>query len=151
MQVCPSGFLLYQGTCYGACPINTAPANEDPTKCVSQATCASLAPAGTLINDNVFDLVCNKIGTAKVGTCAAGYTEWQTGTCYINCPSGLLENGLTCLKRPIARQFQNPACDTLLYWYSGTSCTFNPLAILFIVCIIAAFLWLCKRSSYIEY
>jgi hypothetical protein len=144
---CPIGNTLYQDLCYGACPVNTLPANEDPTKCVSTTTCASYAPQA-LSNDNVFDLVCNKIPVAEVsGACPAGFTAWQTGSCYINCPGGLLENGLSCLKRPIQRTFTSPVCTNTLFWYDGSNCSVNPLSIFFIFLIGIAIYWLITYST----
>lgn len=138
---CPPGNTLYQDLCYGACPDNTLPANEDPTKCVSTTTCASYAPQA-LSNDNVFDLVCNKIPVAEVsGACPQGFTAWQSGSCYINCPGGLLENGLSCLKRPIQRVFATPTCANFVYWYDGSACTINPLSVFFIFLFCVAIYW----------
>jgi len=147
MSACPGGFQLYQNTCYGPCPLYMEPANEDPSKCAASATCPTFCNnCDSLMNDNVFSLVCNKIGQAKEITCPEGFTEWQTGTCFINCPSGLMENGLTCLKRPINRQFVLPGCS-MFYLYTGTECTLNPIVLFFVVCLAAAFLYFAFVAS----
>jgi len=132
---CPDGCELLQTYCYCGCPENTLPANEDRTRCVPTQTCSSYAP-GDLIADNTFDLLCNKVGTPKDTECDPNFTEWQAGLCFINCPVGLLENGLTCLKRSIPRPFQSPDCANVLMWYDGSSCAYNPLSIFILLAII---------------
>lgn len=140
---CPIGSQLYQGLCYGRCPLNTAPANEDPTKCVSSATCSSYVPSApyALMSDAVFDLVCNKIPAEEVsGACPVGYTAWQTGSCFVNCPGSLLENGLTCLKKPVQRPYTSPECSAM-YYFNGQSCTLSMNAYFLIFVIFVGFLW----------
>lgn len=141
--------ILYQGLCYASCPSNTEPANEDITKCVTTATCSSFVPSApqSLVNDTVFDLVCNKIPVQEtMGSCPTGFTAWQTGMCYVNCPAGLLENGLTCLKRPIQRPYTLPMCNNL-YSFDGQSCTINYAAIFVLFLLFVALVWLVTPRS----
>ena len=118
--------------CYSDCPDYTEPANEDQSKCVPSETCASavsnLWVSGfiPLINDAIFSMVCNKVSFTKPsGGCPTGYTEWRDEQCYVNCPPGMIENGLTCLRKPISRQSTMPICSNIFLWYSGNECSIN--------------------------
>lgn len=150
---CPSGCQLLQATCYCQCPLNSEPANEDPTKCVDIKPCSvyvieadpQTPYPGALISDPTFSLTCTKRGYAvpmssALGApqCATNFTQWQTGTCYINCPPGLLENGLSCLKRPLARPYQAPVCPWY-YTFDGTTCSINYMYAIFVFILLAIF------------
>jgi len=143
--ICARGCTYVQGSCYCGCPTNTIVANEDPTKCYPIVGCTATPD---LLSDPVFDLVCNKVGV-PIGTgCAAGYTQWRTGYCYVDCPPQYLENGLTCIKKSVGRQLGVPRCRSSLMWYDGIECSYNPLAI-FILFFISGFLiWLWLRSKF---
>lgn len=154
---CQPGCTLFQSTCYCDCPLNSVPANEDPTKCVdSLNTCqmyaTSIGQPTSLISDPTFSLSCIKVGRPPEigGLCATGFTAWQSGTCYINCPPGLIENGLTCLKRPLVRAYEVPTCGDIIWSFDGTGCSLNYV---FVVLAIIAFFFLyriffLKQSAY---
>ena len=137
--ICQLGCTFVDAVCYCRCPTGSSPANEDPTKCVADSpTCAVYAvnagSPGALVDDPTFTLTCTKIRQVPVlGACASGFTEWQSGSCYINCPSGLIENGRSCLKRPLQRTFSTPTCDSSLYYYTGADCLLSINGIVWIL------------------
>ena len=144
---CPNNYTLIQNLCYSNCPQYTAPANEDPSRCVPEETCAStvsnLWSSGQipLENDTVFSMVCNKISfTMPSGGCPTGYTEWRDAQCFVNCPPGMIENGLTCLRKPLARQFTSPTCSNAFLHFNGSECAVSMYAALLFFTVIAVFL-----------
>ena len=151
VPVCQQGCTFFSSVCYCRCPSGTSPANEDPTKCVPDApTCAVYAvnagSPGALSDDLIFTLSCTKIRQSPVdGACPSGFTEWQSGSCYINCPSGLIENGLSCLKRPVQRNYRNPVCDNSLYYFNGSDCVMSTSGLLFMIFLIATLLYVGKH------
>ena len=136
--VCKAGCSMYAGTCLCACPANTEPASEDPTRCVPNMTCETYAaaaalqlgisPSQYLLNtDPTFGMLCIKTAQTKDVTCPTGFSEWQSGYCYLNCPAPLQESGVYCVKKSITREATDPTCDSWFYSYNGTSCSLNPL------------------------
>ena len=145
MERCPSGSVLIQGLCYFDCPASSLPATEDFTKCVSTVPCGSEVqevPEGSLAQDPIFSTVCTKVPVptdVETGTCPEGYTQWQTGLCFVNCPSSLQENGLSCLKMPVLRTYTEPDCPLgPLFVYRHFECV--PTATLYAIVIILVLL-----------
>lgn len=142
---CSSDCTLYNNTCYCRCPTGTSAANEDPTKCIADSpTCAVYAvnagAPGSLIDDQTFTMTCIKVRQdLEDGLCAPGFTEWQSGSCYINCPSGLIENGLSCLKRPLQRSYKTPECDNGFFYLNGSDCVISLNSIFFALVIAVLF------------
>ena len=89
-------------------------------------------------------LTCTKTDVvAKVGaTCAAGYTEWTQGQCYINCNVYFVESGTFCAKQLSARITSEGWCSSFFDHVQGSSCSLNvPFLIVFVLlCLVA--LWL---------
>jgi hypothetical protein len=138
--ICQRGCTMFDNVCYCRCPTGSSPANEDGTKCVPDVpTCAAYAvnagPSGPyLADDPIFTLSCTKVRRApESGLCPSGFTEWQSGSCYVNCPSGLIENGLSCLKRPLQRSYMSPHCDSGLYYFNGSDCILSSAGLLFFI------------------
>jgi len=151
--VCQHGCVMFDNVCYCRCPSGSSPANEDPTKCVPDfPTCSEYAvsagfSSGALVSDPTFTLSCIKVRrpVEQSGLCLSGYTEWQSGSCYVNCPSGLVENGLTCLKRPLQRSYKYPTCENSLYYFSGTDCYLSFNGVLFGIIIFVVVWYVCIR------
>ena len=143
---CPYNCQLIDSLCYCECPEYTVPANEDPSKCVPSEPCEATVSSSAytsipLTTDLVFSLTCNKVGFPKSGSCANNYTEWRAGYCYINCPPGMLESGLTCIRRTLQRPYVEPSTDLGLLTY--------PLFLFLLLSMILAFMYYfygCKRS-----
>ena len=141
-------------TCYSNCPAGMVEASEDMTQCIPAGpTCSSYSATISdnfyvLAQDPVFSIVCNKAGLIKNISCPAGTTEWRSGYCYIDCPVGMVENGLSCLRRTIRRLEVNPECKNWLFWFDGTSCVPNPFSFLVIVGTFAIFIYLCTREKF---
>lgn len=150
---CRPSCTFAMGTCYCQCPPNSEPAAEDISRCVPTVmSCEDYAAAAAarlqitpteslLTSDVTFTLNCNKTPIAKSGsTCATGFTEWQAGTCYLNCPSGLTEGGLFCIKRTLTRSAEEPSCNSWFYWHDGTGCSVNPLSALVLTVVVGFFI-----------
>jgi hypothetical protein len=157
LPICPVGYVFIESLCYGDCPYYTIPANEDPTKCVPAETCANavdtlVSGVSPLQNDDVYSLVCNKIGFPKDILCPYDYTEWRTGVCFINCPPGMIENGLTCLRKPIDRTSLSPSCQyNYLYFYNGRECILDPLSVLFTIFLILLVVYIFSKGPSIYF
>lgn len=128
--------LLNTGVCVSLCPPLYTQSTEDATECVSFFTCPtgfSAAPGS--------NVQCNKPAPLVITedeTCAEGYQEWQRNLCYVDCPSPLTENGLSCFKPTLTRDssssFQLKTCG-IFSVLNGTECKLTSIGIaLFIVC-----------------
>lgn len=148
--VCNPGCTMSLGSCLCSCPANTEPATEDPTRCVPTTTCETYAAAvaaqlgislsgALLTTDSAFSLLCMKTAQVKILTCPTGFSEWQTGFCYLNCPAPLQESGVFCVKKSVARAVDDPVCNSWIYSYNGTSCALSSFFV--IGCILLFFVF----------
>lgn len=99
---CPINYTFVGGICYGACPAGMQANVTYADTCVQNTAC----PTGTI--EDTTGLACTKTSPTgiqdKTTSCATGYTEWSTGKCYINCPTGLFfENGTECRRKTAPR------------------------------------------------
>jgi hypothetical protein len=126
---------------------------EDPTRCLPEGPeCFSYSSVISgnsyiLSQDPTFSIVCNKVGIPKTVSCPQGTTEWRAGSCYLDCPPNMVENGLSCLWRTTGRIQSTPSCKNWLFWFDGTTCVPNPFSFLLIVSTFAVFLYLATRHS----
>lgn len=132
--ICPSGYTLENGKCYTLCPNGTESSTMYPDYCISTVACQN----GTI--QDTTGLACTKVAPTgiidKNTNCPTGYTEWTTGSCYINCNSYFLENGPDCRKRLLFRRTTEPYCDNYFQYVLGNNCKFDYTR--FLVCIVGA-------------
>jgi len=124
------------------CPKGSVP-SEDNSRCTSTVECSTFTIGDfELSQDESYKSVCKKIAIQKEAfglDCPEGTVEYLPGLCFARCPTGLVENGLSCLKRSIRRPMLR-MCRSLLTWYDGENCVPNPLSILFITVFIGFFI-----------
>lgn len=119
---CPDGTsqLGDSFACGYPCEVGTIPYNQDDSFCVTTLC----APDTT--KDLTDNSICLKTSVAVQGFgCAAGYTEWIPGQCFLDCPVTFRENGQSCLIPLQRRQLAQFNCP-YLYALSDEACVPSP-------------------------
>lgn len=143
---CPplTPLLVSPGVCVSACPSGYTQSTETIYECVSTLPCPvdfivvgdsnteCTKPAPTIILQNE--------------SCAEGFDEWEANKCYKSCPSGFVDNGLSCLKHTLTRDAVTltKECSNIFYYspYEGAPCTFSTIGIWIITLCLIGGAWL---------
>jgi len=132
------------GFCASACPSGYVQSTEDVYECVSSIAC----PVGfTAVTGN--NTQCRKPAPLTITqgqSCGVGYDEWEQNKCYVSCPAGFTDNGLSCIKNSFTRDAHPLAeqCNTIFQYaaYEGAACTFSPIGLWIITLCVIGFVWL---------
>jgi len=143
---CPSQYplLLLLKYCVSQCPPNYVQSSEDVFECVSQVQC----PPNFILKSGS-NVECTKPAPSQIQygeQCAEGYEEWVQNFCFQNCPLPFLDNGVSCLKPTLTRDYvpleASSECKSIFLNSSLTGCKLSAIGIsIFIVLSIGIF-WL---------
>jgi hypothetical protein len=141
---CPSEFpiLLFSEYCVSQCPFGYVQSSEDVFECVSQVQC----PTNFTIKQGS-NVECTKPAPSQITygeKCEDGYEEWVSNFCFLNCPEPFLDNGISCLKPTITRDYTPPSsqCDSIFLTYSSTGCKVSAIGISIFTVLSIGIIWL---------
>jgi hypothetical protein len=123
---CPADTTLENNVCFYDCQGTYEPDLEDPYQCVKIGG----APLGFVAQPGSNSVITKNEPTPTEGGCAAGFTEWVNGLCYINCPPLYADAGTYCVKLSMSRDFTPSTCPSLYYAPNGSAnCVLTPWGI----------------------
>jgi len=142
---CPSQYpiLLLSTYCVSQCSLGFEQSSEDVFECVSQSQCPTYFTPKQGSN-----VVCMKPTPSPLTygqKCAQGYEEWTENLCFQNCPQPLLENGTSCLKPTLTRDYVPfpTDCEGIFRTSSSsTGCKVSAIGICIIIVLFIGIIWL---------
>ena len=142
-MTCPSQYpiLLFLKYCVSQCPSGYVQSSEDVFECVSQVQCPANFTAKQGSN-----VECIKPAPTPIqygDQCASGYEEWVQNFCYQNCPPPFLDNGISCLKPTLTRDYVLlDECKSIFLTSSPSGCKVSATGISLFIVLSIGLIWI---------